>query len=270
MHRRAGRNDLKETQERVVAMLRSGELRQLTRQAYQELTAVSRSQAAYDLAELVEKGILRQDGAGRATSYRLAREEAHRRRRWTEERIRAELTGFCGGRQAWPSAAEFKRAGRGDLYVAASRYGGIGFWVQELGFSERRLEKGALLRRRLAFGAVAAAVVAAAIAAALAVRHGGAPRRPAAARSAAAPAAPLQRRAARHARPSISSKPKPSQPRTMPRPSSPKPLLTRALTAQRVRAAPTRTSAPPTRTSGAPAPLAAPRASTSPAPLAAP
>ena len=36
---------------------------------------------------------------------------------------------------AWPSATEFKQAGRFDLYVAASRYGGIRFWTSELGLT---------------------------------------------------------------------------------------------------------------------------------------
>jgi Transcriptional regulator DIP2311-like, C-terminal domain len=125
-----GRVQLKPAQQRVLDALPAGA--DLTRAQYEELAGVSRSQAAYDLAELVEAGILHRVGAGRATRYRLAREGGGQRH-WTSDRIRAELEAFCDGRQSWPSAAEFKDAGRGDLYVAASRYGGIAHWAEALG-----------------------------------------------------------------------------------------------------------------------------------------
>jgi hypothetical protein len=128
-------------QERVLDVLRTDGSTHLTRARYQEITGVSRSQAAYDLAELVEAGIIVRLGGGRATRYRLAqpsqasRPEPSRRRRWTNDRIRSELERFCDGHETWPSAAKFKAAGHSDLYVAASRYGGVGFWASELGFS---------------------------------------------------------------------------------------------------------------------------------------
>ena len=130
---RANAAQLKPAQQLVLDALERDDATQLTRSRYQELTGVSRSQAAYDLAELVEAGLLVRIGAGRATRYRLPPAD-HSRRRWTDGRIRAELSAFCEGRATWPSAAEFKAAGRSDLYVAASRYGGIGFWAAELGF----------------------------------------------------------------------------------------------------------------------------------------
>jgi hypothetical protein len=128
-----GRVQLKPAQQRVLDALPAGA--DLTRAQYEELAGVSRSQAAYDLAELVEAGILHRVGAGRATRYRLAREGGGQRH-WTSDRIRAELEAFCAAsaRQTWPSAAEFKAAGRGDLYVAASRYGGIAHWAEALGY----------------------------------------------------------------------------------------------------------------------------------------
>jgi Domain of unknown function (DUF4115) len=124
---------LKPAQQSALGALANGDAADLTRARYQELTGVSRSQAAYDLAELVEAGLLVRVGAGRSTRYRLAHESGSGRRRWTDDRIRAELTAFCADRTTWPSAAEFRSAGRSDLYVAASRYGGIGFWAAELG-----------------------------------------------------------------------------------------------------------------------------------------
>jgi DNA-binding transcriptional ArsR family regulator len=178
----------KPTQQRAVAALTADPASELTRGQYEELAGVSRSQAAYDLAELVEAGILERVGNGRATRYRLAR-EGGTQRHWTNDRIRSELETFCADRTTWPSAADFKTAGRGDLYVAASRYGGIGHWAEALGFarsttasatvvSATALLQPSPLRARLkwaAAGAVAALGVAAVAAGAILVtvdRHG--------------------------------------------------------------------------------------------------
>jgi hypothetical protein len=132
-----GRIELKPTQERVLAALADDDSGRLTRGRYEDIAGVSRSQAAYDLAELVEAGILERVGGGRATTYRLARPvRPPGQRHWTNERIHAALVDFCAGRRAWPSASEFKADGRSDLYVAASRYGGIGYWATALGFEQ--------------------------------------------------------------------------------------------------------------------------------------
>src|SRR5919198_410792 len=126
--------ELKPAQQAALGALASGDATDLTRARYEELTGVSRSQAAYDLAELVEAGLLVRVGAGRATRYRLAAAGESGRRRWTDERIRTELSSFCADRMTWPSAAEVRSAGRSDLYVAASRYGGDGVFVGGRGF----------------------------------------------------------------------------------------------------------------------------------------
>jgi hypothetical protein len=149
---------LKSAQRVALDALARADATDLTRSRYQELTGVSRSQAAYDLAELVEAGLLVRIGAGRATRYRLAPASDSGRRRWTDERIRVELSSFCAGRTAWPSAAEFRSAGRADLYVAASRYGGIGFWAVELGFPRERAKAAAPRFGRRAVLALAAAL----------------------------------------------------------------------------------------------------------------
>jgi len=131
------RIELKPTQERVLAALAGDGSGRLTRGRYEDIAGVSRSQAAYDLAELVDAGILERVGGGRATTYRLVRRgRAPGQRHWTNERIHAALVDFCAGRESWPSASEFKADGRSDLYVAASRYGGIGFWATKLGFAQ--------------------------------------------------------------------------------------------------------------------------------------
>jgi hypothetical protein len=127
---------LKPAQDRVLAALADSGAAEFTRSTYEEIAHVSRSQAAYDLADLVKLGLVDRLGAGRATRYRIAREGDGRRRKWTPARIRDELEAFCGERGRWPRAAEFREAGRGSLYLAASRYGGIEHWATELGFYE--------------------------------------------------------------------------------------------------------------------------------------
>jgi hypothetical protein len=128
---------LKPAQERVLAEIGARPDEKFTRADYEILAHVSRSQAAYDLAELVKLGIVERLGSGRATCYRVAQTGAGRRRKWTPERIRNELESLCAELGWWPRASEFKDAGRGDLYLAASRYGGIEYWAEELGYSER-------------------------------------------------------------------------------------------------------------------------------------
>jgi hypothetical protein len=127
---------LKPAQERVLAEVGARPDEQFTRADYETLAHVSRSQAAYDLAELVKLGIVERLGSGRATRYRVSQASAGRRRKWTPERIRRELESFCDELGGWPRASEFKESGRGDLYLAASRYGGIDHWAEVLGYFE--------------------------------------------------------------------------------------------------------------------------------------
>src|SRR5689334_8229140 len=150
-HRSADHFELKPAQQRVLGALKSEGASRLTRARYEELSGVSRSQAAQDLGELVEQGILDRSGKGRATRYRIVHagpSSRSGRRRWTQERIRAGLEEFCAGRDGWPSAAEFKRAGRFDLYVAASRYGGIRFWTSQLGLTRETPPAAVAVRTR--------------------------------------------------------------------------------------------------------------------------
>ena len=129
------RIELKASQEQALATVRANGSQFLSRAQYEEITGVSRSQAAYDLAELVTAGLLERVGAGRTTRYQLVEPQSQQRRQWTNDRIRTSLEAFCAGHDSWPSARDFKTAGHADLYVAASRYGGIAFWTKELGFA---------------------------------------------------------------------------------------------------------------------------------------
>jgi hypothetical protein len=64
------------------------------------------------------------------------RRQARRRERfWTEERILAELRGFCAGRATWPLFREFESSGMGPLYRAASKHGGVERWKRRLGLA---------------------------------------------------------------------------------------------------------------------------------------
>jgi hypothetical protein len=164
----SGTSELKPAQRRALLALESERGIFLTRSEYERITGVGRSQAAYDLAELVSAGRLIRVGRGRSTRYLLAHEPASQRR-WTPDRIRRELEAFCRGRSAWPTASEFKTAGRGDLYVAASRYGGVAHWAGELGldrFSRMHAARTARapLRSRLAWGSAGALGVLASVA----------------------------------------------------------------------------------------------------------
>lgn len=51
--------------------------------------------------------------------------------RWTEERIRAELSMFLRGRTVWPPRTEFEEAGRKPLRDAVGRTGGPRRWAGE-------------------------------------------------------------------------------------------------------------------------------------------
>ena len=163
-------SELKPAQRRALLALESEPGASLTRSEYERLTGAGRSQAAYDLSELVSAGMFVRVGGGRSTRYMLAHEPASQRR-WTPDRIRRELDMFCANRSAWPTAREFKTAGRGDLYVAASRYGGVAHWAKELGLDRldrSRAEATAArvpLRSRLAWG-LAGALASGALAAA--------------------------------------------------------------------------------------------------------
>jgi hypothetical protein len=159
------RHVLKPAQERVLAEMSVRADEPFTRADYEAVAHASRSQAAYDLAELVKLGLVERLGSGRATRYRVARTGAGRRRKWTSERIRTELEEFCEELEEWPRASEFKEAGRADLYLAASRYGGIDHWADELGFveveePEPAAEPGAPRRR---FGLVGAGLATAVV-----------------------------------------------------------------------------------------------------------
>jgi hypothetical protein len=52
---------------------------------------------------------------------------------WTERHVKRELEAFLAGRDEWPRAAEFAKAGKSVLRRAAARYGGPRRWADELG-----------------------------------------------------------------------------------------------------------------------------------------
>ncbi|HVW46765.1 MAG TPA: hypothetical protein VHA76_06920 [Solirubrobacterales bacterium] len=68
-------------------------------------------------------------------------------RRWTEERIRADLGDFLDGRVIWPSRAEFEAAGRKTLRDAITRTGGAPRWAAEFGLPRPDAGLGSLYRR---------------------------------------------------------------------------------------------------------------------------
>jgi hypothetical protein len=272
---RSAREEFKPAQQRALAVLKDGHEAELTRGAYEQICGVSRSQAAYDLAELVEAGALQRIGGGRSTRYVLVREPNSSRRHWTSDRIRSELVHFCAGRPAWPSAREFKAAGHTDLYVAASRYGGVGFWAAQLGLprAARRWEPPSLPRLRvsLSWAMIGALGGALAVGAAVAIMQGFPRAAPKAvadqAGSVATAKSPAAQNSARRARTpakhSTTAKARARTPTKTPQPApSPQPSSTTSSTSTRATTTSSSTG------SGGPTPLMAPRTgSSSPPPL---
>jgi Fic family protein len=123
-------------QERAITALRIEGRREFTRQDYESIARVSRSAAGSDLRALVSHGVLLTRGAGPSTRYVFPSTMAPRRERtgrgrpvrWTDTTIEAELRAFVEGRASWPSPAEFRAAGKGALYAAVAKHGGVGRW----------------------------------------------------------------------------------------------------------------------------------------------
>lgn len=129
-------------QQRALAALGVQGRREFTRREYEQAAGASRSTAGDDLRALVRHGVLALRGAGRSTRYvfttaqtRAARGGPTRGRpvKWSETVIERELRAFVGVRADWPTPDEFRAAGHGGLYAAASRTGGIARWRALLG-----------------------------------------------------------------------------------------------------------------------------------------
>ena len=127
---------LSATQQRALAALRASGRREFSRREYEEVSGLARTAASTEVAELIQHGIIQARGSGTATRYafvapvplRPGQARRGRKPRWTDETIEAELRGFLDGRSTWPSAGDFRAAGKADLYAAASRHGSIRRW----------------------------------------------------------------------------------------------------------------------------------------------
>jgi Fic family protein len=132
---------LKASQQRALIRLRIEGRREFTRVEYEGAAGVGRTSAIKDLQALVRHGVLMLRGHGPSTRYALPggggqRSKATgpgRPRRWTDSLIERELRAYIDQRADWPAPAEFRAAGHGDLYAAASRNGGIARWRRRLG-----------------------------------------------------------------------------------------------------------------------------------------
>lgn len=129
-------------QQRALAALRIEGRHEFSRRDYELAGRVGRATAGKDLRALIRHGILAPRGRGSASRYAFTgpgrsssagRDGRGRRAKWTEARIERELRDFVEGRANWPSPKDFAAAGRGDLYAAASRNGGIGRWRRLVG-----------------------------------------------------------------------------------------------------------------------------------------
>lgn len=128
------------SQQRALTRLRIEGRREFTRADYQVAAGIGRTNAANDLQPLVSHGVLVVRGSGPSTRYALPTGRPQTRhsglgrpRRWTDSLIESELRTYLNQVSDWPSPSEFRAAGHGDLYAAASRNGGIARWRQMLG-----------------------------------------------------------------------------------------------------------------------------------------
>jgi hypothetical protein len=128
-------------QERALTALRLQGRREFTRREYEDAAKVGRSAAGQDLSDLVRHGLLGTQGRGPSTRYVFTSAVAPKRRttspgrppKWTDSVIEAELRQFLNGRPTWPSPSEFRSAGQGALYAAATKAGGVARWRRIVG-----------------------------------------------------------------------------------------------------------------------------------------
>lgn len=128
-------------QERALAALRIQGRSEFTRREYERAAGVGRSTAGEDLRELARHGVLGLRGAGPNTRYAFpsavmrgqAAPRVGRPTKWTDAKIESELRAFLSGRGEWPPPREFRANGKGDLYAAATRAGGISRWRRIFG-----------------------------------------------------------------------------------------------------------------------------------------
>lgn len=131
---------LSASQEAALTALRIEGRREFSRRDYEQAGRVGRASAGNDLRSLIEHGVVEPRGGGPATRYAFtgagrapSGDGRGRPTRWTEPRIESALREFVAGRTTWPSAREFAAAGKGGLYAAASRNGGVGRWRRVVG-----------------------------------------------------------------------------------------------------------------------------------------
>lgn len=128
-------------QQRALAFLHMQGRREFTRREYEDAAQVGRSAAGQGLGDLVRHGLLGVRGRGPSTRYFFAATVASARRatspgrprKWTDAGIEAALRDFLSDRSTWPSPSEFRSAGQGALYAAASRAGGVARWRRMIG-----------------------------------------------------------------------------------------------------------------------------------------
>jgi Fic family protein len=132
---------LTQGQQRALTELVIQNRSEFVRTDYEKAGEVSRSQAASDLKDLADSGVLERVGEGKARRYRFASSSGQNpwtdsgapRTRWTDERIESELRNLMGEDERFPSIKQFEGAGRRDLYNAIQRHGGSAAWAERTG-----------------------------------------------------------------------------------------------------------------------------------------
>ena len=128
-------------QERGLTALRIQGRREFNRREYEQAAGVKRSTAGEDLRALVRHGVLATRGAGPHVRYVFSGSVAATARpsrpgrptKWTDAVIERELRAFLDGKSEWPAPGEFRAAGKGPLYAAATKAGGVPRWRRVVG-----------------------------------------------------------------------------------------------------------------------------------------
>jgi Fic family protein len=128
-------------QERGLTALRLQGRREFNRREYERSAGVGRSTAGDDLRNLVRHGVLATRGGGPHTRYVFSGSvespdrpsRPGRPQKWTDAVIERELRAFLNGRSEWPTPGEFRAAGKGPLYAAATKAGGVPRWRRIVG-----------------------------------------------------------------------------------------------------------------------------------------
>jgi len=125
---------LSATEEKAIAELTLNPRRELRIEDYVAITGTSTRTASRELNRLAAAHVLRARGSTRDRRFVLAIQPASggRPRKWTDDRIRDQLSTLARELGHWPNYTEFKKENALGLYAAMRRTGGEHRWRHEV------------------------------------------------------------------------------------------------------------------------------------------